>query len=599
MKKLRTKIIFWFTVIVLFLLFVLTRTLGPRIIDGLYQEGAIELLNRLSGVRDEQSLDYYLGRMEDVLLGPLGVTFGAMAFILFSLRYLSQASMRVFGLAVFVYLLITKWEVLFFPPYGDAIGGPFAEAIWLARNSFDYVGLSHQPGYIQGGPKVYLFSLYPTFLAVLIKLIPAVPVFLVVNHLIVFSLAAGTLALFRSLLLKIFDPVVALLTSILFLSLPLFQSQAEAINMEMFCVFFAILSVYHLANRQFHWAGLTAVVSAFIKDYGTISCVVVFLLSLTARRTRHRNDPKNATILCWGLFALGGAILKIYLSFLVTYFHTPANVTHFFSGWKSLKQGFTLWLYISSMAILGGQFVRRRLTQSKSGTVAESQSVVVSSMLITAGLWFLFFLNFFAVSPRYSLFLYPFLIFCVIFALTSVIKVRGVLEGGLIAGSLFSFLCSYGLVYKPIGNSNYVVLERSLEYRNDLKLNQRVVRELEEKFTRWTIGAPFLLAQMLKFKELGYVHRDLDVMIYGHNCTYGDMKTFLGLKDIDVKRTLWVAQESPLPKEIVYPIDERDKIVKQMEWGNKKVTLFLGGVAIERMRIGFNILQRQQKLLPK
>ena len=64
------------------------------------------------------------------------------------LVFLKNAKARAFGAMVFAYLVLTKIEVLFYPPYGDAIGGPFSEAIWLARHGFDYVELFHQDGYL-------------------------------------------------------------------------------------------------------------------------------------------------------------------------------------------------------------------------------------------------------------------------------------------------------------------------------------------------------------------------------------------------------------------------------------------------------------------
>ena len=58
----------------------------------------------------------------------------------------------------FAYLLLAKFEVLVFPPYGDAIGGCFAEGIWLAKNSFNYLGLLKEDSYSLGGRRCICFQ---------------------------------------------------------------------------------------------------------------------------------------------------------------------------------------------------------------------------------------------------------------------------------------------------------------------------------------------------------------------------------------------------------------------------------------------------------
>src|SRR3989344_1535961 len=106
----------------------------------------MNFLNFITGSHELRSLDFYTGRMEEVLWGPLAVVTTGMLFAMFALFYLKESAAKIFGLAVIAYLLIAKFDVLFFPPYGDAIGGPFAEALWLAQHQFDFIGLYHQPG---------------------------------------------------------------------------------------------------------------------------------------------------------------------------------------------------------------------------------------------------------------------------------------------------------------------------------------------------------------------------------------------------------------------------------------------------------------------
>src|SRR3989338_3201886 len=129
------------------------------------------------------------GRAEEILWGPLSILSAAIFLIIYIRRYLKEAAGRQIFLAVFIFLLIVKFEVLFFPPYGEVVAGPFAEALWLKDHSFNYLALVHAHNFTTGGPKVYLFSIYPTFQALLMKLTPSVKVFLIINHALVFAMA--------------------------------------------------------------------------------------------------------------------------------------------------------------------------------------------------------------------------------------------------------------------------------------------------------------------------------------------------------------------------------------------------------------------------
>ena len=147
---------------------------------------------------------------------------------------------------------------------------------------------------------------------------------------------------------------------------------------------------------------------------------------------------------------------------------------------------------------------------------------------------------------------------------------------------------------RPLKANYHVLLERSLEYRNDLKLNRRLARLLEEKYKGYTIGAPFIVAQMLAFPELGYVQSPLDVVVYGMPITYGNIKKFDGLKKMDIMKTIWVGMSADFFSngDFTYPINRYDKVIENLMFGDNKVVLFMGGVAIEQKRY---IIQQLEK----
>jgi len=196
-------------------------------------------LNNLLHVTGENtSLTYYLGWTYEKLLGPLSQMIAAITLGVLSLAYTKNITCKSFILIIFTFLLVLKWEVLFFPPYGDAIGGPFAEAIWLYQNNFNYAQLVQQPDYALGGPRVYVFSVYPTYLALWMKLISSPVILMIVLHSFVFLMIAAVVSLLREVFKTCFLNDVATLASILFLFTPLVQSQSESLNMEVPCLFF-------------------------------------------------------------------------------------------------------------------------------------------------------------------------------------------------------------------------------------------------------------------------------------------------------------------------------------------------------------------------
>ncbi|MFA5087835.1 MAG: hypothetical protein WC552_02235, partial [Candidatus Omnitrophota bacterium] len=161
-----------FCVFLLFL-FLLVKYQGPVVVNSLYQNGRIDLLNTLTFAQGRQPLEFYSGQMEEFYLGPLGVLIAGIFLLFLSVNYLQGVSAAALAGIIFIFLVLTKFEVLFFPPYGELVAGPYAEASWLFRHSFDYAGLIQQDNFSQGGPKVYLFSVYPTIAALMMKFSPS------------------------------------------------------------------------------------------------------------------------------------------------------------------------------------------------------------------------------------------------------------------------------------------------------------------------------------------------------------------------------------------------------------------------------------------
>jgi len=563
-------------------LYFVVKCLSPSWIAHWEQTQSYDLLNRLAIGQGQETLEFYQGRIQETVFGPALQVLSYLLLALLLARYFANTSIKKFALIIFLFLLVTKFEVLLFPPYGDAIGGPFAEGLWLSQHSFDYRGLFNQPNFSVGGPRVYFFSLYPGFLALTLKLIPWTPVFLAFHHLLTFALTAGIIAMLRECGRKTFGQDLAWLSSLVLLSLPLFQSQSEAINMEIPVTFFTMWSAYALSQRRWGQCALLACLAAAVKGIGVIACGAVALVFLMEIFRTPRLKEK-IRLLALSLLVLVTAAFIGGAKFFFKDTHVQQGLVRWDAGWPSLQKEFIFYLFLISVVVFM-VYASFRFLKSRREKYSDAGIFTPAVMFLFAGMWFFLFLNFYAVSPRYRVALYPFLVFLVIYTITLVLK-WGIVQRLLaIAVLIVSCWYSYGVFYGSIPDNDHVLLERSLEYRNDLEVNRRLVRIAEQRYNNQLIVAPFTIAQALAIPQLGYVKSKLNVMIYGFGLKYGGILNYPGLHNLDPTKTIfvgvWVA---PIDPSFAYPVGPRDTIIEEITVGNKKASFFFGGYAIETL----------------
>ncbi len=216
-------------------------------------------------------------------------------------------------------------------------------------------------------------------------------------------------------------------------------------------------------------------------------------------------------------------------------------------------------------------------------------------MSLFAGMWFLLFLNFVNVSPRYRLGVYPFLLFTLFWTCAAFIPRRMVQVLGLAVLIIAVQLNAYGLRNAYI-NVDYVLLEENLQYRTDMKLYQKLAKVIEKKYNGMAVVAPFIVAQTLAVPDFGYVERTRDVTVYGFNCTYGGIHNYEGIDKLNIARTIYIAHLLDQgSKELPYPIHPNDKVLEVVEWGNRKATIFMGGFSIDMMRKVQQYMMMQQE----
>ncbi|MDP8265979.1 MAG: hypothetical protein P9M07_03435 [Candidatus Aceula meridiana] len=583
--KNKKKLLFWTSIGLLGLGFIASKFIGLAWVSALFDSKNFTPLNAVAGCQTICAKEFYLGQFEDIIFGPLSIFCAGFLFLLICLRYRKKLSPPWFGVTVFAYFLITKFDTFLFPPYGDSASGPCMEAVWLLRNNFNYFALHREALFVHGGPKAYLTSLYPTYLALLMKILPGSKIFLIVNHLITMVLSTVIIVVFRKIAEQLFSKKESLLIAIFFMALPIYQSQSEQINMEIPILIFLILSFYYLGQKRFFYSAWTAGLAGLIKVYAVYMGISVFIVSLFEFFTGEKRKIKT---LLSGFFALMFAAFGAYtLFFLINTGIGKADKIGFFQGWHLIKKFPVTYVYLISLGVYLGvafRFIKRRsLSFFKGFIIFIQENYLVSTMVLVCAGWFALFLNSAWIAPRYTLILLPSLLIVVFGCARFFIKSEKVFTRVLIALILFSFLSSYGLVYKAITIQDYAIAERSLEYRNDIRLHIRLGKLIEDKYSNFTIAAPFNFAQMYGFPEIGFVNKQLDVMIFLFPCTYGNIKNFDGIQNLNIRKIIWIGVKTPFIVHPLFPIGPHDRIIESLSSGNKSAQLFLGGFSIDKV----------------
>ncbi|MCA9409204.1 MAG: glycosyltransferase family 39 protein [Candidatus Omnitrophica bacterium] len=553
-----------------------------------FDQGRFDLLNVWSGALQNYPLDYYLGQIENRFFGPGKMILSGGAFMAIAWRYLKTRSLWMYMLAVFLYFLVTRPEVLMYPPFGESVTAPYAEAVWLVRNSLNYFELQQQLPKTLGGMLYYPFSIYSFLAAVFLKFLPGAIVFNLTMHVITFLMSASIVAVLREILRQYFNDEIALLGSFLLLSLPIYQCMTEMINMEMSLVFFAVFSFYYLIKNRMIQAFVFAVLSMLIKLPGAIACGAVFIYSffLAAQKNIKSERIKIVFLGVLAVLLTGG---KLVLRLIFRQGQTKQNTINFLNGLSNIIIMPEFWMFCAISIIFFLQFIVKLLRKENlSKEVLRKHTVLWLSWFMSL-VWFGLYANFSVMGPRYKLLLYPFLIIVLTVCLHRLFLIKkNVLKVIFSVMILWNLIGSFGWPttdYVASGVYGFNSLERSLEYRNMLKLQIKLSALIEEKYSDFIIGAPHVIAQALHFKELGYVSKEMEVVVYGMNPTHG-LRPVPPMTTYTLLNMRWIAFDTssnpriPFP----YPMDPKDVVLDHLWVGDRHIYIFQGGFAIEKMR---------------
>lgn len=421
-----------------------------------------------------------------------------------------------------------------------------------------------------GGPKVYTTSIYPLVQAFLMKFSPSIPSFLLINHLAETAMSAGYVVILFALLKRILRPLNAFLLTAVFFTYPMFHSMAATINMDLPVGFFSLLAVWLYMKKQNSWMLAALVVAILIKQTAGIAVIAIAILSVL--QISKRTDIKWILLL---LIPLVIACANPIVGLIEPKELCGSESTLIVSDWllnpktifdrvKTLfdfvpDQTVVLMLFFCISIVYGIVVlvhVARKVSLKSIRSIADLQTFVGQRELglLCAALIIGFTLLYYSISiilPRYTIWVFPYVLI-----LTAVLfrRVQMVLT---IASVIFigcNIINHTGYLYR-LHTMNFnrlqqphnlhgfaMYLERSMEFKDDMILNQKMVAFAEDQLQECDIITCWPYTHMLAAPEFGYVKKPLSVYsISGVNKT--------GLPALHVPHyTTWRANpEKPKP----------------------------------------------------
>lgn len=432
-------------------------------------------------------------------------------------------------LALLAAICCARFGVIDSPPYYDFATGLFLEANFLAESNFDYAALAQQSRWLEGGPAVYVVSVMPTLIAVLMKMLPA-PAVLVAYHLFNFGCAAAAGVLMFSILRPYAGAPGAALTGLLLLTAPLFSTQIDMLGMDLPLAAAALAAVWSVANERYVGAACWALVAGLVKVPGrAVSiAVVLYLVALLALSWNERSVLRRRLWL-----GLGANLLVVGFQDFVSRWlsELPQSETENWSfagkfyGNENMLNWTPIWfpdqvaVFLVSLVValcvataLARQALRQpgwRATVSAFRTAWRRCAPFIVGWIISLGM--LTALAIVYCLPRYFLLILPmtYLTFgAALFCLERWRFPAGVFVSLLI---LFNIANAYGRFYPrlPEAGRTGAILERSREALVDHASNIRAVQRLARDYADRPIVSSAPFTHFLGLPRLGYVERPL------------------------------------------------------------------------------------------
>ncbi len=443
--------------------------------------------------------------------------------------------------ALSICITVWRWEIIDSPPYWDTAMGLFLEANFLADTEFDYARLwFEERRFIEGGAAIYLTSVLPTFVALLMTWFHSPDTVFVAYHLFTFACAAAATLLVVAICRPWSGTLGAVLIGAVVLTTPIFSVQIDMLGMDLPMLVLALLSAWCVVREHYVWAALTGCAAAVTKMSGGLVLGALFVPLLLDLALRYRGKPVAWRRRIWlftslACFALAGVlILDASIENLDTSAveHYEINQTQGLIVMKDLPYWcpelvliaittMVAWPVVTAWRVIASRR-EGRSTQDAIHAVLAEDPIEIYSWAIILGI--LLILSLAYTIPRYLILPLPFL-----YMIVGSLLFRGRQKHWLAATPLavllgFNLANQDGRFYPTLPEEARIdyrtgaILERSREYLADHRANQRAVAYLAEHCADRTIfvGNPFV--HFLALPRLGYVNQSL----HGYSVsTYG------------------------------------------------------------------------------
>ncbi len=472
-------------------------------------------------------------------------------FVSPSARYLNQKpdspntfdSLKVFGFG-FVLLFLMNIQVLFAPPYWDALTGIFSQSQWLKENNFDYFQLWQQPKWIDGGPHIQILYLLAPVYALLMNFFSPPVVFMVIHVFNIFC-AALIFLLFFQVLSDFLAKKLALLWCTAAVLDPVFSGQVASLYIEIpqaLCYGAVILALH----RQYYLGASLACFLAFLVKSSALILALAMLVWFMFHHQWHWWTTSNET----AARKKEWRSIWVVLTFPVLYFlaryvnHNPLGLSWNWSkslyAIKTLLPFQTLTLtavILAGMILLFSSKQRRQLI----GDRALFRLVTFLGIFV-GGFWSAYHLYPLPLCRYATGIIFPMAILLALLVSFWGYRVSAVLAVILI---IVGAANQYGMLMPVITGAKARSgehLERSREYLIDLASNRRICRFLEERHFFDPIVVKYPFAHMLTVPEFGYVQRPLpNIYVVGRKPLFTLARDFkIGVKSRDSALYLYV-----------------------------------------------------------
>lgn len=452
-------------------------------------------------------------------------------------------------LAAFVLLTAAiaawRWEIVDSPPYWDSAMGLFLEANFLAETGFDYARLwFEERRFIEGGSAIYLTSVLPTFVAVLMATLDSPRAVFVAYHLFTFACASAATLLVVAICRPWAGLLGAILIAAVVLTTPIFSAQIDMLGMDLPMLVLALLSAWCAIRKKYVWAAAVGCAAFATKMSGGLVLGALFVPLLLDLGLRYRSASIQWQRRIWlfmalALLSLAGVMLvdawigNLETSAVEQY---EPNQSRGVTVMKDFVYWFPELVLLMGVALVAWPLViaSRIYALRKKGVpfggalqrVLIEDPTDVYAWTIVLGMLLILSLTY--TIPRYLILPLPFL-----WIIVGRLLMRGGQVSWLAAAPLaivlgLNLANQDGRFYPAFPSEAKIdyrtgaILERSREYLPDHQANQRAVEYLQKHCADRSIMAGNPFVHLLALPRLGYVSEPL----HGYSMSTYSTETF-------------------------------------------------------------------------